>query len=48
VWSKEKYSADNWMIDVTTKITGRLKTGADGMVTRQLKLSKYNSYQCFP
>lgn len=30
-WSKEALQATHWMIDVSVRITGRLKAGADGM-----------------
>ena len=32
VWAKNAYSHPHWMIDVSLKVTGRLKHGADGMV----------------
>lgn len=32
VWTKNAYNKTNWMIDVATRVTGRLKHGADGMV----------------
>lgn len=31
VWTKERFSSANWMVDVTLRVTGRLKNGADGM-----------------
>ena len=32
VWTNEKYTGGNWMLDVTFKVSGRLRNGADGMV----------------
>ena len=32
VWSKNSLSASHWFVDVTLKVTGRVKSGADGMV----------------
>ena len=32
VWSKEKFAHANWMFDVSLKIAGRGRVGADGMV----------------
>ena len=32
MWSKKPLASNNWMLDVSLRITGRLKNGADGMV----------------
>lgn len=32
VWAKHKFSHKHWMVDITMRISGRLKNGADGMV----------------
>ena len=32
VWTKNVYAQPHWMVDVTVRVTGRLKHGADGMV----------------
>ena len=34
VWTKNAFSHPHWMIDVSVRVTGRLKHGADGMVSR--------------
>ena len=33
IWSKTSFSSKHWMIDVSLRVTGRLKTGADGLVS---------------
>ncbi len=33
VWSINPLTANNWMVDISMRITGRLKNGADGMVS---------------
>lgn len=33
VWSKNPLSASHWFVDVSVKVTGLLKSGADGMVS---------------
>ena len=32
IWAKQPFSHGHWMVDVSLRVTGRLKTGADGMV----------------
>ena len=32
IWSKNTLSADNWILDVKVRVTGRGRVGADGMV----------------
>lgn len=31
IWTKSSFSAKHWMLDVSLRVTGRLKTGADGL-----------------
>lgn len=31
IWTTGSFSAKHWMVDITLRVTGRLKTGADGM-----------------
>eukprot|EP00731_Ephydatia_muelleri_P017802 Em0010g900a len=31
VWANEIYTGGNWMVDVTLRVTGRLRNGADGL-----------------
>ncbi len=38
VWSVNPLAADHWMMDISMRITGRLKNGADGMVSPLLLL----------
>lgn len=33
VWTKDTFSSNHWMVDVSLRVTGRLKTGADGLVS---------------
>ena len=33
MWSKGSFSHGHWMVDASVRVTGRLKNGADGMVT---------------
>ena len=33
MWSKNPLSAAHWYLDITLKVTGRVKSGADGMVS---------------
>ncbi len=33
VWSVNPLVANDWMVDMSMRITGRLKNGADGMVS---------------
>ena len=33
IWSKNSLSAENWLLDVKLRVTGRGRVGADGMVT---------------
>ena len=32
IWTKSSFSSSHWMVDLSVRVTGRLKTGADGMV----------------
>jgi hypothetical protein len=32
IWSKNTMTADNWVLDVKLRVTGRGRVGADGMV----------------
>jgi hypothetical protein len=32
IWSKNTMTADNWLLDVKLRVTGRGRIGADGMV----------------
>ena len=32
VWTKNPFNHAHWMIDISLRVTGRLKNGADGMV----------------
>ena len=34
IWSKTPLTADNWLIELKLRITGRGRVGADGMVKR--------------
>ena len=33
IWSKNSLGAENWLLDVKLRVTGRGRVGADGMVT---------------
>ncbi len=32
IWTKNAMTADNWLLDVKLRVTGRGRVGADGMV----------------
>lgn len=36
IWSKNTMTADNWLLDVKLRVTGRGRVGADGMVRFRL------------
>ena len=40
IWSKNTMTADNWLLDVKLRVTGRGRVGADGMVRE----SEYNNF----
>lgn len=43
IWSKTPLSADNWLLELKLRITGRGRVGADGMVRRE-KLDRSNMF----
>ena len=34
IWTKNAMTADNWLLDVKLRVTGRGRVGADGMVIK--------------
>ena len=38
IWSKTPLTADNWLLELKLRITGRGRVGADGMVRERLRV----------